>query len=1374
MGVPVPVPFYVKAALFVKAFLAANWFKIALVAGQYAYQRHQRKKLEKLANQGLAASYSGSVDYSSIVFGERMLEHGTRVWSNSGPDSRYVVEVIALMNQGRGGIEGITKVFLDEEEYAFPDDFEQLPRTGRPGQTQNWWRPKQVNSTANGNRWNKDDNFLFRFHLGDQTRADEALVVGNDTGNAAYSATRIGKGIVYVIPAYRNNVNVLGHGIPDTRWQIKGYKCYDPRVAGASFSETNKWIWSDNPVVQAAFVQTEFINGGSDERVDWDRVREFAEYCDEEVEFNPYSDDENHRHEGVHVISQIPTEDGASYNATPSIVSGSRMRDPDQTGAGAQTRYIDDRLASFTPAPGDGDLEDDWLSDGTGEIVKVTLMAESLDMTLVLTTDKLTSDKLGYMRLKFERTIGSPSQDYTIDVPILSWGDPVESTDNGGPAGAERTIYTYTPKHKEIIQQRNLLGNYRALDNEFFHDMVRTNPAKVKVTLYVPSPSALEKRYRSDIVLPGNSSPADFFEQLALSCDGNYLRYQDNGKWALEPSSPGSSTLEIKEANLGQYPAFVSHDELSERFTEIAGAYVDRKKGWKRTETPPLKSPSLRQRERTDLPRQEVAYDAVVRFSQVWRLLYRQAARQEMQETISLGMYWDGLELIYGTRFDFKSEMLSIDALKKFRVERVSLTSEDVPIVVEAREDADWIYDPVGWEEYPYYTEDDALVVPYREGPPLGSLTATGIVEAIKLDWTSPAFGEIGNVEIYDSDTASWNHESRRLAAVSGLGATSLTIPYDPGTRKYFWAINVVGRESSARFPNDDVTTVTAVAQRHQVVVSVPEGECPPEDLWEPGKVLVDRNTNQTWYGGFDPWGTSVPFDAAVNGSVLTYDGTSTLDLSDPIVWTPKNEPGSPDALTSPEGIIYTGLQRPLSLSDALLAVRGEANIEEDRKGVLFVLPVAGRVSTGNNLNIFPPEPLRVPDSIFESGTTNAEFRQVRLRGRIYASSNLEFRFADDTRAGLAVGPNFAKMPSKYTFVIRVGTGYYPVAMTDADITEPYTVEATTGAYTQSLFDAMRSTTDPADFSLALVDEDEWEDGSNWRLAFEKATRRETVTFVTAYAGNDRDSPYEWEREGTPPVFIGTARVLELRQSERCWMPDLLSNWLRVQPPRIPDLPRPAGGPVLQRFVPETDVGNRNGTGADRVIKTPSRLETNRARIKTHNKITGDGSSAPNERSVEALSYIWRLWFSLDDDEDGTWLEYFTDDITPEQAVTLWWDEFPESWINATLEPRETVEEIAQDGSNPETHTPPNKALIIPATNRNWIGVDVVEPGESFGKILKGARYDLSTLLQGVSRSGILNIQFSPAKNGQDGRDGIDGDARINDNDFVITRPPPE
>ena len=133
--------------------------------------------------------------------------------------------------------------------------------------------------------------------------------------------------------------------------------------------------------------------------------------------------------------------------------------------------------------------------------------------------------------------------------------------------------------------------------------------------MYIPSDMAMEPRYRADVAVNGSASPAQILEQLALSCDGDFVKYNDTGKWALEPSTAGDASLVVDEQKLAAYPALVSSSEVNERATEYVGAYVDRNKDWQRTETMPLRSPTLKEREGRSLPREQLSFDCVTRFS---------------------------------------------------------------------------------------------------------------------------------------------------------------------------------------------------------------------------------------------------------------------------------------------------------------------------------------------------------------------------------------------------------------------------------------------------------------------------------------------------------------------------------------------------------------------------------------------------------------------------------------------------------------------------------------------------------------------------------------------------------------------------------------
>ena len=1358
-----------SAAIFAKSFAATYGPQIAIVAAQYWYARAQRKKLERERDlQGISIRRSPTVDYANIVFGERLLEVGTRAWSNaiSPPLGSKVQptysEVIAWMNSGRSGIGGMTGMYLNDRKFDFdandttqPNDFREVTIGGigptdsdepRNRTIKRWifkdeatadkaWTSDENRTTAGavsnqtGGYWEPTATlqqtqlhpFMFQVYEGDQQAADAVNLALWTNG---YNNRQIGKGVFYTTIDLNKSAIQQSSAIPDIRILVKGYNCYDPRDTEQKEDDPATWKWTDNPVLHAAYVHSEFIMGGDTSKVDWERVKTFASYCDDMVPFRATSDSSTRP-------DALPRDVGASF-----------VDQPTETG----NILTADLTYEFNAPSDEGSIDADWLPSGvSGRFVSAKIDFRDGErntqprIEFVFTTNQIVEDTLDDMRFSFK---WGPND---IDFYVDTWT-----------VAADGSNWKYTPSSSR---------RWGTSSTSLHENLDSTS--SVTVSVYVPQDAGREKRYRADVAVLGSASPADILEQLKLAVDGDYVKYHDTGKWALEPASPDASSVVVDEKKLADYPSHVSSDDVSERFTEIVGAYVDAANNWQRAETPPARSQALIDREGGRLPREEISFDACVRFPQVWRLLQRQLKRQEMQETITLPMFWDGLEIAFGVRFDFASRLLSIDAAKKFRTERLSLGNDGYPITIGAREDADYIYDGVDLQDYPGYTYEGELEVPDLAPPAVGSLTATGIVEAIKLDWTAPAFGEIGNVEIYDSDTASWNHESRRLAAVSGLGATSLTIPYDPGTRKYFWAINVVGRERSARFPNDDVTAVTAVVP-HRVVELV--GDCPPEEDWAPGRIISDTLTGRQWYGGPDPWTTAAAYDATMpradRPNRFNYNangGNNHLRLEQPfptgpdVRWQPFVPPGASANIPGGE---YTGLERPELLSDVLIAVQGTATVQENRAGVLFIRDATvNRILAGGNQQFlgFVPSTSEVPDEIF-TDASNAHMNSIDVRVDA-GSESIALIFRDDNVGNYPEGPHLAKPGAKYTVVLRVDATYYALPFVATDDREPYALTVPSGFYA-----AMRTlyggTNTPA-CGIALIDEDDWTGGTNWQSAFTLVSRTETRTFCTPYTGTDDASPYDWLRDGDAPNFSGTGhKILELKQSVRCWMPDFLSKWLKVLPPQVPDIPRPATGPIYKRTVPADKVGDLNaGPQENQVVSTPASFavtEDGIAWIKTNSiAIPRNRATAPNERSVQALAYIWRLWFSVDDDAIGSTRRYFAK-IDPPNTVTLWWEEFPHSWINASLQPREATEGREQ-----------NKALILPAASRNWCGIDVVEPTDIRGNIIRSPKFDVDSLLQGTSESGILNIAFSLAK------DGEDGDAKVDDNDFTILQPAP-
>ena len=445
----------------VAAFVAANWVRIAIVAGQAYYNRRRRKQLERaLRDRDIHANFSESVEYANIVFGERVLEQGTRVWSAVDTDNGTVTEVLAWMNHGRGGITGVTGVWLDDQFLPFDQDEtataanevgegsdfyqETVPGVGnragggRAGATNTRW---YVKDTSKGVYKYGSKLFSFKVYYGDQTVSDQVLVSNPLNNPSGYDLERVGRGIVYTIHTISPEAIQRNNGqVPELRPQFKGYKCHDPRPAkNSSYSDPSTWVETDNPAIIAAFVQTEFADNGTDGNVDWDRTASFADICDEQVVYRPSADDSAIVTTGHRTRTELPMEVGATFVATSAVLeSGTNI--PSDPGS-------DTRVYALTPpsSPADsGSLDDDWLSSGSGKVTKVTVAARSLAVRLSLDTGNLLSRFLSItdgarpMRILIERTVSGIY--YWIDVDVTRW------------TLVSGTMYIYVPTYPEEKQ----------------------------------------------------------------------------------------------------------------------------------------------------------------------------------------------------------------------------------------------------------------------------------------------------------------------------------------------------------------------------------------------------------------------------------------------------------------------------------------------------------------------------------------------------------------------------------------------------------------------------------------------------------------------------------------------------------------------------------------------------------------------------------------------------------------------------------------------------------------------------------------------------------------------------------------------------------
>ena len=305
--------------------------------------------------------------------------------------------------------------------------------------------------------------------------------------------------------------------------------------------------------------------------------------------------------------------------------------------------------------------------------------------------------------------------------------------------------------------------------------------------------------------------------------------------------------------------------------------------------------------------------------TQAYRLLLRQAYREEMQEQISIEGFHDLLRIRRGVNFKYKSDNLGISAFKRFVAENVSTESGSSPVVIVAREeDRTRVYADPAIGDYPVYT-DDQLVLPDTPPFPVQAMTARGVSGGIQLAITMPDIP--GRIEIYDSPTSAWADASLKLVTTDSL----VHIDYDAGTTRWFWAINNIGGERSTRFINDNVSTITATALETQIIEEF-VGDCPPETRYVLGVHWQRPSDGREWFGAPDFWDDA--FSATISGDIVTYDveGTenSTIDLK---------------AGTGNDRILWNPRETPDSVGDVLLAIRGQATVGATTETRTFATP---------------------------------------------------------------------------------------------------------------------------------------------------------------------------------------------------------------------------------------------------------------------------------------------------------------------------------------------------------------------------------------------------------------------------------------------------
>ena len=645
-----------------------------------------------------------------------------------------------------------------------------------------------------------------------------------------------------------------------------------------------------------------------------------------------------------------------------------------------------------------------------------------------------------------------------------------------------------------------------------------------------------EKRYRADVVVQGSATPAEIISQIELASDSDYLKV--DGSWALDiPTSEADSGIELVDEMLASRATLIAGENLSSRFTSIAAAYIAPNENWKRVFTPEYESSTLLSKEGRALPRQDIALDAVTSPTQAYRLLLRQAYREEMQEQISIEGFHDLLRIRRGVNFKYKSDNLGISSFKRFVAENVSTESGSSPVVIVAREeDRARVYADPQLADYPVYT-DDTLVLPDTPPFPVQALVARAVPSGIELAITMPDIP--GRIEIYDSPTSGWAEASLKLVTTDSL----VHIDYDAGTTRWFWARNNIGGEVSTRFPNDNVSTITATVPaaadvRTARIIKAVIGNAPPNDEWVAGVLWIDPGNGRQWRGEPDPWvAFPQPGTYVASTKTVTWDDSKqNLVLGSDLSWTTAGG-GTPS----------------YGLLNTLLAVRGMANVVGLNTGVQFALESGITSFTATDFYGFVIDQ-RVPDTVFVDGTENAVLNSIDIN---LATSVVSAVFRDDITGNPQTGPNFRKPGSSYTFVVRLGTTVYALPVRSGDDEDPYALVPPTGflAAVRARRTAVIAGNTVPNASVALVDETPWTHGTDWAQAFNTVTRQERREYVTVFTGTDDVSPFTWPSVGIIPDFIdGSMQVLQLDKTRRNWTANQLSRWVTIPEQAIEEI----------------------------------------------------------------------------------------------------------------------------------------------------------------------------------------------------------------------------
>lgn len=214
---------------------------IGLSLAAQALSGKQKTQEQKFSiNTGLSG---GGALSRSFIMG-RAATGGSLVWANTwgrsdGSNNAWLTQVIALSDMP---VNGLAEVWVDGVQVT--------------------WDPARNNDTQYGMSIpqfeNGGANLYVKFYDGTQTAADPTLVSTDSTPERPWQATRVGRGVAYVIVRARSTKGVFS-GIPTFTFVVNGMKLYDPSrdstqggIGNQRYTDPSTWGGDGDylPVVQ--------------------------------------------------------------------------------------------------------------------------------------------------------------------------------------------------------------------------------------------------------------------------------------------------------------------------------------------------------------------------------------------------------------------------------------------------------------------------------------------------------------------------------------------------------------------------------------------------------------------------------------------------------------------------------------------------------------------------------------------------------------------------------------------------------------------------------------------------------------------------------------------------------------------------------------------------------------------------------------------------------------------------------------------------------------------------------------------------------------------------------------------------------------------